>query len=198
MSRRFRQKAYAEICITRVLISLQKSSLDYLALSEAYRPFVIETLLVGEAPPPSGSSYFYLPMVLRKTPSIRDNRSLPATIFHHYFLRLPESTEEYAAFLLQLKELGVFLVDLFDTPIQVRNSPEGMQQIVGALPAFRDKLKRRSIEVEDESIVFLLARTSYRARIRREFPRSRLVRWIDFRMSCAKAEKQKEKQEGSG
>jgi len=42
--------------------------------------------------------------------------------------------------------------------------------------------------VADENIVFLLARTSYRAMIRREFPHSRLVRWIDFRTSSAEAE----------
>jgi hypothetical protein len=163
-------------------------ALDYLALSEAYRPAVIQTLLVGEAPPPSETSYFYLPAVLRKTPSIRDNRSLPATIFYHYFQRLPDSKEEYAVFLLRLKDLGVFLVDLFDAPIQVRNSREGVQQIRDAIPLFRDKLEQRSIEVADENIVFLLARTSYRATIQREFAKSRFVRWIDFRTNSAKAE----------
>jgi len=162
-------------------------AIDYLALSEAYRPALIHTLLVGESPPPSGTSYFYLPAVLRKTPCVRDNRSLPATIFYHYFQQLPESKAEYAAFLLRLKEMGVFLVDLYDAPIRVRNSPEGVQQILEAISEFRDKLKRRSIEVAEENIVFLLARTSYRAKIRRAFPRSWLVPWIDFRMSNAKA-----------
>jgi hypothetical protein len=157
-------------------------TIDYFAQSEVYRPAVIKTLLVGEAPPPNGKSYFYLPAVLRKAPSIRHNRSLPATIFYNYFQKLPESKEEYAALLLQLKELGVFLVDIFDMPIKVRGSVEGMRQIVEAIPMLRGKLKRRKIEVADENIVFLLARKSYRATIRREFPKSPLVPWIDFRM----------------
>src|SRR5262249_18625805 len=123
--------------------------IDYLAQSEAYRPAVIDTLLVGEAPPPNGKSYFYLPTVLHKARSIRDNRSLPATIFAHYFDKLSESKEEYASFLVGLKELRVFLVDILDTPVKVRNSPEGVRQIVGAIPRLRDKLKQRNIEVSD-------------------------------------------------
>src|SRR5262249_42960003 len=86
----------------------QTMAIDYLALSEAYRPAVIRTLLVGEAPPPSGASYFYLPALLHKPPHIRDNRSLPATIFYHYFHQVPESKDEYAVFLSRLKDLGIF------------------------------------------------------------------------------------------
>jgi hypothetical protein len=62
-----------------------------------------------------------------------------------------------------------------------------MRQIVEAIPMLREKLKRRNIEVPDDNIVFLLARTSYRKEIRREFPKSRLETWIEFRMSSAKA-----------
>ncbi len=40
-------------------------AIDYLALSQAYRPAMIRTLLVGESPPPSGTSYFYLPCSAR-------------------------------------------------------------------------------------------------------------------------------------
>jgi hypothetical protein len=147
---------------------------------------VIETLLVGEAPPPNGNSYFYVPTVLRKARSIRDHRSLPATIFHHYFQKVPEDKQENASFLLRLKELGIFLIDILDTPVIVRNSPEGMRQIIEALPMLRGKLKRRHLEVVDEKIIFLLARKSYQAYIRREFPTSRLVPWIDFRMGDSK------------
>ena len=89
---------------------------------------------------------------------------------------------------MRLKDLGVFLIDLFDAPIQVRNSREGVQQIREAIMVFRDKLKRRNIEVAEENIVFLLARTSYRATIRQTFPWSRLVPWIDFRTSSAETE----------
>jgi len=82
--------------------------IDYFAQSEKYRPEVIETLLVGEAPPPNGTRYFYLPARLRRAKSIRDNRSLPATIFHHYFSELPDDEEQYANFLLRLKKQRVF------------------------------------------------------------------------------------------
>jgi len=162
-------------------------AIDYLAQSEKYRPDVVETLLVGEAPPPNGKSYFYLPATLRNTRSIRDNRSLPATIFYHYFQKLPASEEEYADFLSRLKELPVFLVDIFDKPIKVRGSPEGMRQIVEAIPALRAKLKRRDIEVAEKRIVFLLARKNYRKQISEEFPKSSLVPWIDFRTRSARA-----------
>ena len=80
-------------------------TIDYLAASEKYRPEVIEILLVGEAPPPSGKAYFYVPTTLRRAKSIRDNRTLPATIFHHYFQKLPVTEDEYAALLWRLKEM---------------------------------------------------------------------------------------------
>jgi hypothetical protein len=162
-------------------------AIDYLAQSETYRPTVIKTLLVGEAPPASGATYFYLPAVLRGRRSIRENSSLPATIFHHYFGNLPDGTEEYAELLLRLKEQGIFLVDLLDSPIKVRGSPEGLRQVIEAIPILRAKLARRNIEVADENMVFLLARNSYRAKIRQEFPRSQLVRWVDFRTTRADA-----------
>jgi hypothetical protein len=156
--------------------------IDYFAQSEKYRPDVIETLLVGEAPPPNGLAYFYLPALIRKAPSIRDNRSLPATIFHHYFQRLPENAAEYADLLLRLKAQRVFLIDIFDSPIKVRDSTEGVRQIVEAIPMLRWKMKDRKIEIADDKIIFLLARSSYMKHIRREFPKSSCVQWIDFRM----------------
>jgi hypothetical protein len=56
-----------------------------------------------------------------------------------------------------------------------------MCQIVEAIPMLRGKRKRRKLEVPDETIVFLLARTSKRAKIRRPFPKSQLVLWLAFR-----------------
>jgi hypothetical protein len=162
-------------------------AIDYLAQSEKYRPAVIETLLVGEAPPASGKSYFYLPAALRTTLPIRENRSLPATIFNHFLGKLPNGKEEYASFLSQLKDRRIFLVDILDTPIKVRGSPEGLRQIVEAIPLLRDKLKQRNIQVADEHIIFLLARRTYEAKIKQEFPNSKRVQWVHFRMSNADA-----------
>lgn len=165
--------------------SRRAMAIDYVAQSEAHRPAVIETLLVGEAPPPSGNSYFYLPTTLCSTKSIRDNRSLPATIFYHYFQRLPSDEGQYSELLLELKRRGVFLVDILDEPVKVRDSPEGVQQIVGAIPKLREKLRRRNIDVPEDCITFLLARKTYQKSLKAEFPRSRLVPWIEFRMQRA-------------
>lgn len=156
--------------------------IDYLAQSEKYRPRVIETLLVGEAPPPSGTKYFYLPTTLRRNVPIERNRSLPATIFHHYFKRLPRDEAEYHELLLKLQELGVFLVDILDEPTRIRGSEEGIRRVIAAIPHLRSKLRRRDIQVEDERVAFLLARGSYKRWLRDAFPRSTLIRWIDFRM----------------
>jgi hypothetical protein len=60
-------------------------AIDYLAASEAYRPGMIKSLLVGEALLPSGKSCIYVPAALRRADAIRENRSLPVTVFHHYF-----------------------------------------------------------------------------------------------------------------
>ena len=117
------------------------TAIDYLAQSEKYRPEVVETLLIGEAPPPNGKSYFYLPSAVRNNVSIVRNRSLPATIFHHYFKKLPVDEGEYDELLLKLKKLRVFLVDILDEPIRVRASPEGVGRIIQAIPKLRAELK---------------------------------------------------------
>jgi hypothetical protein len=157
-------------------------ALDYHALSQRNRPARVTTLLVGEAPPPNGTSYFYLPAKLRVAANIRENRSLPATIFYRYFRRLPSDVNDYESMLTALKERGVFLIDLCDDPIRVRNHPLGLRRIVDEIPRFREKLARRKLNVDDSAITFLLARTTYRAILKAHFPLSALVRWIDFRL----------------
>ncbi len=163
-------------------------SIDYLVQSEKYRPVIIETLLIGEAPPPSGKTYFYMPTTLRRSVPIEQNRSLPATIFHHYFKQLPVDEEEYHEFLLKLKQIHVFLVDILDEPIRVRDSPEGVQRIIQSIPELRAKLEYRNIDIADDQIVFLLARKNYQKWIREAFPESNRVRWIDFRMGTWRGE----------
>jgi len=157
--------------------------IDYLVESEKYRPSTIKTLLIGEAPPPNGESYFYLPTAPRNISNVRNDRSLPATIFNHYFGKRPKDADEYHDFLIRLKKMGIFLMDIFDKPIKVRNSDEGLQKIIRAIPKFRSKLKKRNIKIEEEKIVFLLARNSYKNQIRESFPKAKLVKWINFRMN---------------
>jgi len=157
--------------------------IDYLNESEKYRPDVIETLLVGEAPPPNGQTYFYMPTALNNRRAIRDDSSLPATIFCHYFLRRPEGKKEYVKFLNCLKKRGVFLVDIYDQPIKVRGSTEGELKIVEAIPNLYEKLRERNIDMKMQRTIFLLARNSYTKYIRRYFPYAERIPWIKFRMA---------------
>ena len=158
-------------------------TINYFRESEKYRPKKIEKLLVGEAPPSSGKTYFYVPKPMSENISIRKDRSLPATIFYHYFQTRPTTVDKYIDLLLLLKKKGIFLVDICDDPIKVRGNPEGEQRIIDEIPNLRKKLISRKIEIADEEIIFLLARTSYSNHVRAEFPNSKLIRWIDFRMN---------------
>ena len=169
----------------------KKVRINYLAESKKYRPRKIRTLLVGEAPPPSGRTYFYFPTPTRamnnKRP-IRKDTSLPSTIFWHYFGERPTSKERYIQLLNCLKNKGIFLVDIVDRPLRVRIrgkgiDPNALRIIKRAIPRLRTKLKRRKINVQDKDIVFLLPRCNYKKRLEEEFPRSSYFRWIEFRLS---------------
>ncbi|HOC77507.1 MAG TPA: hypothetical protein PKO31_02310 [Methanofastidiosum sp.] len=167
--------------------------LDYFELSEKYRPERVETLLIAEGPPPSGNSYFYLPAKMNPGRDIRNYRSLPATIFYHYFKSIPSSTEEYESFLFRLKERNIFLIDILDEPLKIRDrsSPKGINKenydiLLSNIPRLKEKIKKRGILISEDRIIFLLARTSYKKELMKEFPNSQFVRWIDFRLSYEK------------
>jgi hypothetical protein len=114
---------------------------------------------------------------------IRDDRNLPATIFNHYFGKRPENEHEYIELLLQLQKKGVFLIDICDKPIKVRDCPQGIQRIKVEINKLRDKIHSREIFIPENNIIFLLARRDYEKEIRNEFPKAQLIRWINFRMS---------------
>lgn len=158
-------------------------SIEYHQESEKYRPESIRTLLVGEAPPPNGKTYFYVPRPISNEGPIEKARSLPATIFNHYFQERPTSLERYIILLTHLKDDGIFLIDICSEPIRVRNCPEGVSRIIDEIPKLRIKMVEKSIHVADQDIIFLLARNSYKKYILREFPDSQLYTWKDFRMS---------------
>jgi hypothetical protein len=158
-------------------------AIDHFSESEKYRPARIKILLVCEAPPPSGRHYFYVPRDLRNKRPVRDDSALPATIFSHYFSKRPDNKKEYICFLKELQEKGIFLIDICDDPVKVRGCPEGVEQIKKEILSLRDKMARRRINVPDKGIVFLLPRTHYLKQLKQEFPKSRFVPWIDFRMS---------------
>jgi len=162
-------------------------TIDYFTESEKYRPKRIETLLVGESPPPSGKSYFYVPKPMSNSRPIRSDTSLPATIFYHYFLKRPETEAEYVDLLLRLKENGIFLIDICDDPVRVRGNKgvikKNLDRIIEEIPRLRNKMASRKISVAENDIIFLLARRNYLKYIREEFPTAKYFRWIDFRLS---------------
>lgn len=159
--------------------------LDYKDIALKYRPLnKITTLLIGEAPPPNGLKYFYLPSFPIK------KISLPSTIFSHYFGKLPQSSEEYHTYLDLLKHNGIFLIDICETPLQIRiaNNLGGINQdnleiLISHIPNLREKINEKNIEVDEENIVFLLARRNYRKILVNEFPNSKLYSWKEFRES---------------
>ncbi len=156
-------------------------AIDYLAESEKYRPLIIKTLLVGEAPPPSGTRYFYVPQEMSMNRRIEDDTSLPATIFHHYFGVRPRSKDEYRAFLCALRDNGIFLVDICDAPIKVRGDRAGLERIAADILLLTRKLQTRGIVISEDAMVFLLARKTYAPKIRHEFPKGKRFTWKEFR-----------------
>ena len=164
--------------------------INYFEESEEFRPIEVKILLVGEAPPPSGKTYFYVPKPMSNKRPIKDDRSLPATIFYHYFKERPETVERYIELLNKLKDRGIFLMDIVDDPIKIsdRNlkggiAQENLEYLVRQIPLLRNKIRSRGIYIEDENIIFLLARKHYKKYLDKEFPNSQKIRWIDFRLS---------------
>ena len=164
--------------------------INYFEASEKFRPKEVKTLLIGEAPPPSGKTYFYVPRPMSSKRPIKDDRSLPATIFYHHFRKRPETVERYIELLNKLKDRGIFLMDIVDDPIKIsdRNltggiNQENLEYLVRQIPLLRNKIRSRGIDIEDENIIFLLARKHYKKYLDEAFPKSQKIRWIDFQLS---------------
>ena len=166
------------------------SVIDYLSESEKYKPRIVTKLLIAESPPPSRKKYFYVPRKVSTNKPIRKDTSLSATIFYHYFKKRPKTKEEYTQFLTDLQSMGVFLMDIADKPIRIRDrkrsqgiNEENLKTLIGEIPKLRAKIKSRRVVIEDKDITFLLARQHYLKVIRKEFPNSEFMKWIDFRMN---------------
>jgi len=160
----------------------------YHLIAEPYKHKKIKYLLIGEAPPPSGV-YFYKPMRLALGAKIENDRSLPSTIFNHYFDKRPESENEYLSMLYSLKNRGIFLVDIIDEPIKVADrsfpgwvNPENVEKVKEGIGNLMDRLSLRGIEIQENRMIFLLARKHYKRKIREAFPVSYRISWKDFRM----------------
>lgn len=170
------------------------SNMNYELLAKKYQPKKINTLLIGEAPPPNGKKYFYLiPENYRlSSKTIEDDCSLPSTIFNHYFGRRPFDSEEYEHFLNQLKERGVFLIDIIEEPIQIRDrqkrglNEENLNRLFSEENLKRLKTKVDSLISTETNLIFLYARgykKEYRDRLKRIFENSISFRWKDFRLN---------------
>jgi hypothetical protein len=118
---------------------------------------------------------------------IEKDTSLPATIFHHFFGCRPGTVKEYAELLDGLKAKGIFLMDILDEPLRIRGNNgivrESLEYLVSCIPSLRERIAARGITVDDEDIVFLLARLHYQKHLKQEFPQARFSRWKDYRMS---------------
>lgn len=98
--------------------------------------------MIGEAPPPNGTTFFYVPK-LPSSRKIEAERTMSATIFHHYFGELPRSLEQYEGYLLQLKYHGIYLIDILDEPIRIRGHSANEAYLVSKIPAFKQSCRRR-------------------------------------------------------
>lgn len=166
---------------------MSKDAINYFEESEKYRPKKVRTLLIGEAPPPIGTKYFYVPKPMSITKPVQKDTSLPATIFYHYFKKRPETEEEYLDCLNRLRDLGIFLMDIVDERIKIRErggiNHENLQYLIGKIKELRGRIVGRGILIDEKDITFLLPRLHYKKQLEEEFPKSRKISWIDFRLS---------------
>lgn len=154
-----------------------------------YLPDVIKYLLICESPPPSGKSYFYFPKKMNPERDISSYSSLPATIFYHYCKIIPSTNEDYENLLNKLKLKGIFLMDICDEPLRIRdrNCPgwinrENLEILISHIPKLMNKIKKRIGGIKEEKIIFLLPRNHYKRLLKEYFPKAQYYSWKEFRM----------------
>jgi hypothetical protein len=171
--------------------------MNYENLSNQYKPNRIHILLIGEAHPPNQKTYFYkVPEKCSASRAIEQDTSLPATIFHHYFGVRPSNPQEYEKLLTCLQHHGIFLMDMINEPLLIRDrSAEGGIHLENLEKLFSEEnltsLKKRITEVSDPQtrIIFLVPRTykkMYRERLAYhleiELTKDNYICWKDFRL----------------
>ena len=168
--------------------------MEYVKHAKSYKPTEIKILLIGEAPPSNGKSYFY--KVPEKYPtrksSIENDTSLAATIFNHYFGRRPNDTKEYEQFLKCLQKKGVFLIDIINLPLEIRKKDKSLnQENIDKLISDENlnDLDNRinSLINNDKKVIFLLARTKYLKKLKTRFPHYTFITWKCFRLDITEA-----------
>ena len=156
--------------------------IDYAGLAKKYQPKHVKTLIIGETPPPNGTSFFYLPKMRSK------EYRLPSVVFRHYFGKLPFSADEYKLMLDKLTKNNIFVMFICDTPLRISNrifskgyDPEELTKLISHIPHLREKISSRGIDIPAEKIIFLPARNYCDRHIRKFFPNSQIISWEDFR-----------------
>lgn len=167
--------------------------MDYEKISKEYIPKPhIKTLLIGEAPPPNRRTYFYLkPDDYKPNRAIEDDRSLPSTIFNHYFGRRPADSFEYEKFLKCLKKRGIFLIDIINEPLKIRAKKGLIEENLEILlsPINLKKLQERidKLTKNNSKVIFLLPRYNYLKRLKELFPNASFIGWKCFRLDIREA-----------
>lgn len=164
--------------------------IDYNKVSKRFKPKEIKTLLIGESPPPNGKTYFYIPKKMSQKIKVENFRSLPATIFYHYFHQIPSTEQNYEKLLWKLHSMGIFLIDICDKPLKItdRKLPKSINYdnlniLISNIPKLKEKIKKRVGDINDKNIIFLLPRLHYVDDLNQYFPNSPQKRWIDFRLN---------------
>lgn len=170
--------------------------MDYNTLAKKYKPEAIKTLLVGEAPPPDGKTYFYkIPDVYSIPKSkIEDDSSLRATIFNHYFGRRPNDRSEYEKFLICLQKRGVFLIDIYDENLVIKKRGQpfngvNIEKLVSAenIKKLKDKISK--LVTPETKVIFVIPTgRPYTKELLKEFPNISCVNWKCFRLDIHEAE----------
>ena len=165
--------------------------IDYDELAKKHKPKEqVRILLIGEAPPPGGKRYFYLkPNNYRPKGKVEMDQSLPATIFNHYFGKRPADENEYSDFLIILQDRGIFLIDLINKPLRIREK-YGLNYMNLELIFSDDNLglleeRISGLTNQTTTLIFLLARNYhkiYRQKLTSRFPNAKFIRWKDFRL----------------
>ncbi|GAJ02423.1 unnamed protein product, partial [marine sediment metagenome] len=113
-----------------------------------------------------------------KKPIIED-KSLQATIFNNYFGRRPSNSIEYENFLEELSNRRIFLIDISNEPLKIRDKnglhKENIKKLIS-----RDTLEylnKRINKLECEQLIFLIPRTYYRNILIEKFPKTSFLTW---------------------
>lgn len=172
-----------------------EEKLDYQKLAKNFMPNEIKILLIGEAPPPNGKKYFYrIPENYSPSSSIEYDRSLPATIFNHYFGRRPKDEKEYECFLKCLKKRDIFLIDIINEPLKIRDkgrkngiNEDNIAKLLSNLDYLKKRIEEFKIKNKNIIVIFLLARNNYIKKLKEKFEDVSFITWKCFRLDIHEA-----------